>query len=207
MTDDVAAQIARLVDCGIPSLAGLTEAAFVDLVPPAPDTGGVLVVSPSLVPAADLTPLLRHAGKPGFVVEDMTDLADFVPIDANEPPDAPLWWISDVERGDEMLNWSPAEALPAIRERGRVPLTVSEGISWLLHQPEQLERGRCFMTIGSRKPKARGGLDSRTSALWISNGTGRDGTERKDAPKVGWCWAGNRHTWLGFASADARHAG
>ncbi len=63
------------------------------------------------------------------------------------------------------------------------------------------------MTIGSRKPKARGGLDSRTPALWISNGTGRDGTERKAAPKVGWCWAGNRHTWLGFASADARHTG
>ncbi|MGH3631886.1 MAG: DUF5701 family protein [Sciscionella sp.] len=24
------------------------------------------------------------------------------------------------------------------------------------------------------------------------------------APKLGWCWAGNRHTWLGFASASRR---
>ncbi|WP_369693045.1 DUF5701 family protein, partial [Dietzia timorensis] len=38
----------------------------------------------------------------------------------------------------------------------------------------------------------------------ISGGTGRDGAERKGAPKVGWCWAGNRHTWLGFASAAGR---
>ncbi|HET8601796.1 MAG TPA: DUF5701 family protein, partial [Segeticoccus sp.] len=26
----------------------------------------------------------------------------------------------------------------------------------------------------------------------------------RNAPKIGWCWAGNRHTWLGFASAAAR---
>ena len=116
----------------------------------------------------------------------------------------PLYWITDIERGDEMAGWSPDEALPAIRERGRHPLTVSEGISWLLQEPERLERNRCFMTIASRKPKAKG-LDARTPAIWISNGTGRDGRDRKGAPKVGWCWAGNRHTWLGFASAAARH--
>ena len=47
-------------------------------------------------------------------------------------------------------------------------------------------------------------LDARTPALWISNGTGRDGAANRNAPKVGWCWAGNRHTWLGFASAAHR---
>jgi hypothetical protein len=60
------------------------------------------------------------------------------------------------------------------------------------------------MTIGSRARRPSGALDARTPALWISNGTGRDGRERRDAPKVGWCWAGNRHTWLGFASAARR---
>ena len=59
------------------------------------------------------------------------------------------------------------------------------------------------MTIGTRKRTPKG-LDTRTPALWISGGTGRDGKERKGAPKVGWCWAGNRHTWLGFASATGR---
>jgi hypothetical protein len=62
------------------------------------------------------------------------------------------------------------------------------------------------MTIGSRLRKPDGRLDSRTPALWLSNGSGRDGTERRGAPKVGWCWAGNRHTWLGFASAAGRTA-
>ncbi|WP_278044348.1 DUF5701 family protein [Blastococcus saxobsidens] len=23
---------------------------------------------------------------------------------------------------------------------------------------------------------------------------------------MGWCWAGNRHSWLGFASAESRRA-
>lgn len=203
MPTDAAAQITRLVDLGVPDLAGLPAEAFAELAPPAPDGDAVLVVSPSLVPAADLAPLLTRAGRPGFVVEDMSDLAEFVPIRGGETPDAPLWWLTDVERGDEMANWSPDEALPAIRERGRVPLTVSEGISWLLQEPERIERGKCFMTIGSRRPKGSG-LDARTPAIWISNGTGRDGRERKDAPKVGWCWAGNRHTWLGFASGARR---
>ena len=49
-----------------------------------------------------------------------------------------------------------------------------------------------------------GQAPSRTPAIWISRGTGRDGAARRHAPKVGWCWAGNHHTWLGFASAAAR---
>ena len=81
-----------------------------------------------------------------------------------------------------------------------------EGILWVLQQPAALERNRCFMTIGSRLRKANGKLDARTPAIWISNGTGRDGRERRNAPKVGWCWWGNRHTWLGFASTTGRRA-
>ncbi|WP_338539132.1 DUF5701 family protein [Janibacter terrae] len=203
MTADAAAQTARLLDLGVHTLAGLDPTAFAELVPDAPEGEGALVVSPSLVPTAELAPLLALDGRPGFVVEDLTDLADFTPIEGETVPDAPLYWVTDVERGDEMANWSPDEALPAIRARGRHPLTVSEGISWLLQEPERLERNRCFMTIASRKPKAKG-LDARAPALWISNGTGRDGSARKGAAKVGWCWAGNRHTWLGFASAAAR---
>lgn len=203
MTTDPATQIARLVDLGVHGLAGLSAAAFTELAPPAPHDAAVLVISPSLVPAADLVPLLRHRDRPGFVVTDLSDLAEFTDIDPG--PRAPLYWLSDVQRGDEMANWSPDEALPAIRERVRVPLTVSEGISWLLQQPERLERGKCFMTIGSRKATPKG-LDTRTPAIWISNGTGRDGSTNKHAPKIGWCWAGNRHTWLGFASAAARLA-
>ncbi|MGH2882297.1 MAG: DUF5701 family protein, partial [Solirubrobacteraceae bacterium] len=101
-------------------------------------------------------------------------------------------------------NWSPDEALPAIMHAGRTALTLTEGITWALQQPAVLERNRCFMTIGSRRHRPDGRLDARTPAIWVSNGTGRDGPERRHSPKIGWCWAGNRHTWLGFASADRR---
>jgi hypothetical protein len=136
----------------------------------------------------------------------MTDVDQFTPVDEAKLPDGPVYTVTDLARGDEMANWSPDEALPAITAAGRSPLTLGEGIHWLLQQPDVLDRNHCFMTIGSRKPKADGTLDTRTPALWISNGTGRDGKERRHAPKVGWCWAGNRHTWLGFASAAQRSA-
>jgi hypothetical protein len=150
-----------------------------------------------------LAPLLRHADKPGFVVADLIDLADFAPISGVSIPDAPLYLIHDIDRGDDMRNWSPDESLPVIAERERTPLTIGEGISWLLQEPKCLEANHCFMTIASRK-RARRGLDARTPAIWISGGTGRDGVANRGAPKVGWCWAGNRHTWLGMASASRR---
>lgn len=164
----------------------------------------VVVVHPDLVPASRLAPLLTRGSKAGFVVEDMGDLDEFGPV--VEVPDRLLYLVVDVERGDDMLNWSPEEALPVITERGRTPLTINEGISWLLQEPDRLEPNHCFMCISSRKPKPKG-LDARTPAIWISGGTGRDGRERRDAPKVGWCWWRNRHTWLGFGSAAARVAG
>ena len=167
------------------------------------EDGDVVVVHPDCVPASLLASLLTRDGKPGFVVTDMDDLDAFRPIPGIDVPHAPLYVLRGVERGDDMLSWSPDEALPAIEARGRTPLTVSEGISWLLQHPDRLEPSHCFMTIGSRKVKARG-LDARTPAVWISGGTGRDGKERRGAPKVGWCCAGNRHTWLGFASAAGR---
>ena len=148
--------------------------------------------------------MLRRAGKPGFVVSDMSDVDDFTPIPAADVLDAPLYLVFDLDRGDDMANWSPDEALPGIVDAGRTPLTLTEGVHWLLHQPDALERGHCFMTIGSRLTKPSGAVDARTPALWISNGKGRDGKANRDAPKVGWCWAGNRHSWLGFGSAGGR---
>src|SRR5690606_805435 len=198
-------QTQRLIELGVHDLAGLSATEFEALAEPlvgAAEESSVLVMHPSLVPASRLAPLLSLGGKPGFVVTDMTDVDEFAPIGEVTIPHAPLYLVDRVERGDEYANWSPDEALPAITARGRRPLTLSEGISWLLQEPGRLEANRCFMTIGSRKPKAKGaGLDARTPAIWISRGTGRDGAHNNGAPKVGWCWAGNRHTWLGFASA------
>jgi len=194
----------RLIDLGVHDIGGLPAELLREAASRAKSDDALLVVHPRLVPASALTPLLHVNGKPGFVVTDMADVDDFTPISSVTLPAGPVYALHDLDRGDAMSNWSPDEALPAITGAARTPLTLSEGLHWLLQRPETLQRGHCFMTIGSRRHRPAGSLDARTPAVWISNGTGRDGAARRDAPKVGWCWAGNRHTWLGFASAAGR---
>ncbi|WP_309229944.1 MULTISPECIES: DUF5701 family protein [unclassified Blastococcus] len=196
-------QAERLVALGVHERAGLPAAALQDAARAA-DDGALLVVSPALAPASALAPLLERDGKPGFVVEDMTDVDAFAPIPGVVVPDGPVYAVTGLDRGDALANRSPDEALPVLLDAGRTPLTLGEGIAWLLQCPDVLEPNNCFMTIGSRMRRPSGRPDSRTPALWISGGTGRDGRARRGAPKVGWCWAGNRHTWLGFASAATR---
>ncbi len=169
--------------------------------------GSLLVLHPDLVPASALATLMRLPSAPdqeGFVVEDMTDLDQFAPLDVVDQPGPPAYLLTGLDRGDALSNWTPDEAMPHLLGQGRTPMTVTEGLHWVLQQPEVLQRNHCFMTTASRVRRADGRLDARTPALWISNGTGRDGRARRDAPKVGWCWAGNRHTWLGIASAASR---
>lgn len=194
-----------LIALGVPARAAMSEKSFRGL---AQDLvlspGDVLVIHPSLVPPSALTPLLTRDGKAGFVVVDLSDLDAFAPIEGVEVPDAPLYVMGDPQRGDEYRNQSPDEVAPQLAAAGRTPLTISEGISWLLQAPDMLQPNHCFMTTGSRIRGARGRLDARTPAVWISGGTGRDGRSNRGAPKVGWCWAGNRHTWLGIASAASR---
>ncbi|MFJ1665808.1 DUF5701 family protein [Streptomyces bottropensis] len=208
----LSAQAERLIELGVHELAGLSAGevrTFAETVEaaaaPAPGDGVLLAVHPDLAPASALAPLLRRGDKPGFVVTDMSDVDRFTPC-AVEVPDARLYLVTGLDRGDHLSNWSPEEALPALAGEDRTPLLLTEGLHWVLQQPAVLERNHCFMTIGSRLRKESGALDARTPAIWISNGTGRDGVERRDAPKVGWCWWGNRHTWLGFASATRRGA-
>ena len=194
-------QAARLIELDVHRIAGLSGDRLRNL----PDRAdSLLVVHPDLAPPSALVPLLRVNDKPGFVVTDMADVDEFTPISSVTLPDAPLYLVHDLDRGDAMTSWSPDEALPAIADAGRTPLALAEGLHWLLQRPDVLDRGRCFMTIASRRRKPGGSLDARTPAVWISKGTGRDGPANRNAPKVGWCWAGNRHTWLGFASAGGR---
>ncbi|MER7759833.1 DUF5701 family protein [Streptomyces sp. NPDC097619] len=201
----LAVQAERLVELGLPELTGIPAAEFRAFAQAqGPDREDVLLaVDPSRAPASALTPLLRRAEKPGFVVVDMTDVDLFTPHGL-ELPDRALYLVDRPDRGDRLGNWTPEEALPVLTADGRSPLTLTEGIHWLLQQPAALERNLCFMTIGSRLRKDNGTFDARTPALWISGGTGRDGRENRGAPKVGWCWWNNRHTWLGFASTTGR---
>jgi hypothetical protein len=211
-------QLERLVDLGYGRLTGLGDAGLRSAVEPLrgtvvartsalqrPRESGmpfVLVVAPRLAPPLATMPLItrgaRHP-KPGFVSPDTLDVDTFVPIDGVEVPEVDVYLLLDVERGDEYLSWRPDDALPAITERGRTPLTVHEGIALVTLFPDALVKNRCFMLLGSRCG------DRRVPALWISGGSERDGgSSRRGAAKLGWCWAGNLHTWLGHASAGER---
>ena len=106
-------QAERLIELDVHRVAGLPA----DRLRNVPDiAGSLLVVHPELAPASALAPLLRVNGKPGFVVTDMSDVDEFTPISSVKLPDAPLYLIRDLDRGDAMANWSPDEALPAIAE-------------------------------------------------------------------------------------------
>ncbi len=192
-------QAERLVRLGVHDLADLPAERLLAVAGTAA-SGGLLVTG---APASALAPLLSRADKPGFVVEDLDDVDAFAPTEDSPVPATP-YVVTGLDRGDAFLDRTPAEAVPEILAAGRSPLTLEEGLHWVLSDPDVLERNACFMTTGSRLRKPNGAYDARTPALWISNGTGRDGRERRDAPKLGWCWWGNRHTWLGIASCAAR---
>lgn len=204
-------QVAGLVRLGYPELAGMSPADFEALCEPLrtvahaavpgpfrPATRSwmpfVLVVSGELVRADEIVPLLTLAGRADTGTVDRNHgeegLAPYRPLPELNVPHAGVYLLTDVERGEEFRGIRPADALPPILERGRSPLTIHEGIAVVTHFPEALEKNNCFMLSGSRRG------DRRVPAMWIS---GR-------APKLGWCWEGNPHTWLGTASAATRHA-
>jgi hypothetical protein len=201
-------QLETLLKLDYPSLTGRDEAALVDQVEPlrssvrhllddadaAPTPSRVpfvIVVGPRLAAAETLVPLLRLRGRtlPGVVDRNHDGpLSAFEPIPEVELPASDVYALVDVERGEEFCGVRPQEALPEILGRRRTPLTTHEGIALVTHAPETLEKNRCFMLSGSRRG------DRRVPALWIS---GRQ-------PKLGWCWDGNPHTWLGVASTSHR---
>ncbi|WP_083906294.1 DUF5701 family protein [Mycobacterium sp. JS623] len=78
---------------------------------------------------------------------------------------------------------------------------VDAGITAATQRQTRFRGGRHDRSC-RRKPD--GSLDARTPALWISDGTDRDGLANRNASKVRCCWADNRHTWLRFASASGR---
>jgi hypothetical protein len=195
-----------LISLGLHRDAGISSEELRTAVPPSAGEGVLVAMRHDRVPASRLSSQLRLNGRKAFVVSDMSDVDDFVPIASLPMPASAIYMLHDLDRGDAMSNWSPDEALAAIQSTGRTPLTLTEGLHWLLQRPDVLQRGHCYMTIGSRRHKPDGSLDARTPAVWISNGTGRDGPANRNAPKIGWCWAGNRHTWLGFASAGSRNS-
>jgi hypothetical protein len=150
------------------------------------------VPSAELAPPDDAIGLVERRGETADLSMLGTGRLDrYSPIDSVSVPDAPAYLMLGVDAGAETMNLPPEQALPAIESDGRSPLTVEEGIALVTQFPESVAPNAGFSLAGSRAG------DRRVTAFWIS----------KKRPKLGWCWAGAPHTWLGTASCAQRVAG
>lgn len=148
-----------------------------------------LVFPHALIPVQELITRLHLPGRSAAGIFDRNFEAPdrYRPTDPEVPTDRP-YLVHGFEPGVEYLNVPPREAVPRVLERGRLPMTIEEGLAVFAVAPESLQRSGCFSLAGS----TRG--DNRVPALWISN----------NAPKLGWCFAGAPHTWLGLGSVAGR---
>jgi hypothetical protein len=189
-------QVDALALTGLPELLDLQESCFRasleplrDLLPP--PSGDVdripfVVVVPGL-PVVPVLETVHTLGGPGFTTMPDDDLALFRPLPELDIPTGP-YLLLDVDPGVDTLNVPPAEVLPRLTSAGRSPLTIAEGLAVLVSDPGVLRSRNCFSLLGSRAG------DKRVPALWVS----------ARRPRLGWCYQGAPHTWLGSASCAAR---
>ena len=189
-------QIDALVMTGLPEELELAEQCFRasveplrDQLPtPAPDGTGIpfVLVVPHL-PVVPVLEALHSVGGSGFTTMADDDLARFRPLPDLQVPAGP-YLLLDVDAGADTLNLPPAEVLPRMTAAGRSPLTIAEGLAVLVSDPGVLRGRNCFSLLGSRAG------DKRVPALWVS----------ARRPRLGWCYQGAPHTWLGSASCAGR---
>ena len=189
-------QIDALVMTGLPEALELAEECFRasveplrDLLP-APEPGGTgipfVVVVPHL-PVVRVLEAVHAVGGSGFTTIADEDLARFRPLPELEVPSGP-YLLLDVDPGGDTLNVPPAEVLQRMTATRRSPLTIAEGLAVLVSDPGVLRSRNCFSLLGSRAG------DKRVPALWVS----------ARRPRLGWCYQGAPHTWLGSASCAGR---
>lgn len=199
-------QVRTYVESGVAALLGLDADGLIELVAPLRELverAGDTFAHPSVeedddvafvlvldVPDVnDAVPAMRLGAKRGISVIDREELATYRPIEGVEVPAARAYLLTGVDVGSEFCNVRPEDALATVRERGRTPLTIAEGVALVTVRPDRLRKNRCFSLMGSRT-----GTNQRVPAVWIS----------QRSAKLGWCWDRNPHTWLGAASATAR---
>jgi hypothetical protein len=204
MTKEFDRQLENLLRKQYPKTAGISEAEFLALLEPLriqamkleqrePDFESgkipfVIVVKSDLVSSEDAMTTLEFKRKPGLISMFPVEPKQFQPIASLTVPSSQAYLLVGIDRGRETLNVAPNLALETIQNANRSPLTIDEGIAILTHFPEFLVKNNCFSLLGSRCG------DKRVPALWIS----------ANAAKLGWCWDGNPHTWLGSASCADR---
>jgi hypothetical protein len=189
-------QIDALVMTGLPEALDLAEQCFRasveplrDLLPAAEADGSPIpfvVVVPHL-PVVRVLEAVHTAGGQGFTTMEDDDLARFRPLPELQVPVGP-YLLLDVDPGADHLKVPPAEVLPRLTAASRSPLTIAEGLAVLVSDPGVLRARNCFSLLGSRAG------DKRVPALWVS----------ARRPRLGWCYQGAPHTWLGSASCAGR---
>lgn len=128
----------------------------------------------------------RQGDKAGYV--DMRPLDPSAFRSVVDLPDGD-YWLEDVDLGVSLLNVAPQDARPRILAEGRLPLTLEEGVAILHAHPGILREVTCYQMLASSAG------DRRVASLWVT---------REGRPRLGWCWEGTPHTWLGAASCAAR---
>jgi hypothetical protein len=197
-------QVENLIAKGYPAAAGLSTDDFLKYIDPlrahvnecstgirSADDGTfpfVIVVQSALVAVDDAVRLVEREKKRAISVMVAEYLSAFKPIGEVRVPDDMAYLLIDVDTGKKSLNVTPDAALATILAEKRSPLTIDEGVALVTQYPEAVKKNHGFSLAGSRRG------DQRVAAWWISKG----------APKLGWCWAGNPHTWLGTASCSGR---
>jgi hypothetical protein len=194
-------QVENLLARGYPGLAGLGDEELLRRVgplrerlstlPPGQDPARLpfaIVVTRQLVGTEAAMARVELRGRPGMTRLEPVEPERFVPLPELDLPREAVYLVVDVDTGGDTLNVTPDEAHGRIRRAGRSALTIDEAIAVVTHFPEVLRTRNCFSILGSRCG------DRRVPALWVSGGS----------PRLGWCWAGNPHTWLGSASCAGR---
>lgn len=152
----------------------------------------VIVVKGQLIPSEKVMKLIEKDGKHGVTILRPLTSENFKAISEVKIPDEEIYLLLDIDRGKKNINIPPSGAMKLIKEAGRSPITIDEGIALVTQFPEFLIKNNCFSLLASRT-----GTDKRVPAIWING---------KKEPNLGWCWDGNPHTWLGSASCMKRIA-
>jgi hypothetical protein len=193
-------QLQTYLDAKYPTLAGLDEGDFLALVEPLRDKATTaratspdripfaVVITSRLVSADQALPTVHWKATTGWTECTADELAAYRPIAGVAVPDRAAYLITDVDTGKATLDVRAKDAVPIIEAEGRSPLTVDEGVSLLALWAGVLKERNAFFLPGARDSTKR------VAALWVSKGH----------PRLGWCWEGNPHTWLGSASCGSR---
>lgn len=157
------------------------------------------------LPVSALAKYMRRGDKEGFVSSTMADVDMFLPV-SSDMPKASVYAIDAPVRDDALAGYSPEVASERLEKMGVAPLTLTEGIFWMIQDENAVVPGLGFMTLGSRMIRENGTMDARVPGIWLAGGSGKDEAGRSGCPKIAWCWWRNVHSWLTFAYTNRRYA-